>query len=107
MDLVEDCIRLNPSNYSVWFVFSPNFFEYTQIFRQYRRDLLEALKIDMKKELNYIGEVIDEQPKNYQVWHHRRYIVEKLGADAVPEELAFMEVGLKEEPKNYHAWQHR
>lgn len=43
--------------------------------------------------------------KNYQVWHHRKVIVEWL-QDA-SEELKFTENILIEDAKNYHAWQHR
>lgn len=43
--------------------------------------------------------------KNYQVWHHRKVIVEWLQDPS--EELAFTETILCKDAKNYHAWQHR
>lgn len=92
MSLLEDCIRLNPANYTVW---------------QYRRVCLTELKWDLKKEMRYLDEIIQESPKNYQVWHHRRFIVELLGNEAAIDELLFTDDIIREENKNYHAWQHR
>lgn len=34
-------------------------------------------------------------------------MVQKLGKDAVYQELEFTEGALKDDPKNYHAWSHR
>ncbi|CAB3406566.1 unnamed protein product [Caenorhabditis bovis] len=90
--LLEDCIRLNPANYTVW---------------QYRRETLKALNSDLKKEIKYLDTIIEETPKNYQVWHHRRLIVEQIGASMLDYELDFTGDILNDENKNYHAWQHR
>uniref|UniRef100_A0A8R1I0V3 Protein farnesyltransferase/geranylgeranyltransferase type-1 subunit alpha n=1 Tax=Caenorhabditis japonica TaxID=281687 RepID=A0A8R1I0V3_CAEJA len=92
MALLEDCIRLNPANYTVW---------------QYRRVCLKELSWDLKKEMRYLDDIIQESPKNYQVWHHRRFIVEQMGNSAVADELSFSAEIIHEENKNYHAWQHR
>lgn len=46
-----------------------------------------------------------DNPKNYQVWHHRRVIVEWLNDSS--RELALTEEILGMDAKNYHAWQHR
>jgi protein farnesyltransferase/geranylgeranyltransferase type-1 subunit alpha len=61
LELTKDALRLNAANYTVW---------------QYRREILKALNLDLYVELNYIANVIEDNPKNYQVWHHRRVIVE-------------------------------
>lgn len=52
-----------------------------------------------------IGNFIIEEPKNYQVWYHRRVLVEWL-QDAT-QELSFTAEVLQDDPKNFHAWQHR
>lgn len=39
--------------------------------------------------------------------HHRRWVVQKLGKDAVYKELEFTESALEDDAKNYHAWSHR
>lgn len=47
----------------------------------------------------------EENPKNYQIWYHRRAIVEEIGnADR---ELDFCNCVFQADAKNYHAWAHR
>lgn len=50
--------------------------------------------------MNYIAEIIQDNPKNYQVWHHRRVIVEWL--DDPSNELELTESVLEIDAKNYH-----
>merc|ERR1711862_298062 len=88
--LTKDALSLNAATYTVW---------------QYRRVLVKELKVDLKEELRYVTQQINKHPKNYQVWHHRKVIVEWLGDSS--EELDFVASILKQDAKNYHAWQHR
>lgn len=73
--------------------------------KRFRREILKALNKNLYDELNYIYQVIKSNPKNYQVWHHRRVLVEMLN-DA-SQELALTKTILDRDAKNYHAWQHR
>ena len=73
--------------------------------RLYRRNCLKALKLDLNEELDYLDGFSKENPKNYQIWHHRRTIVEWLGKG--DRELAFCESVFEVDAKNYHAWAHR
>lgn len=61
--------------------------------------------VDLKAELAFIGEVIEDNYKNYQVWYHRQAVVELLNDGS--QELEFTAHMLKSDAKNYHAWTHR
>ena len=88
--LTEDLLAVNEGNYTVW---------------QYRRECLRALGCDLTKELDYMDTFAEENPKNYQIWHHRRAVVEMYGSGA--RELDFTAYVFVVDPKNYHAWAHR
>lgn len=78
---------------------------YCTLYSFCRREILKALNKDLKDELKYIYKFIEDNPKNYQVWHHRRVLVEWLQDGS--EELELTEAVLEKDAKNYHAWQHR
>jgi len=90
LELTKTAAGFNPANYTVW---------------QYRREILKALKKDLNQELDFIEKVILKQTKNYQVWHHRRILVEWLQDPS--KEKYLTEKALAKDAKNYHAWQHR
>ncbi|KAI8146244.1 GK24478 [Fennellomyces sp. T-0311] len=90
LELLADIIDMNPAHYTVW---------------QYRQEVLFAIDADLRQELGYIDEVASEQAKNYQIWHHRQVIVDKLGDGS--QELDFINGILDEDSKNYHAWSYR
>ncbi|NWU71219.1 FNTA geranylgeranyltransferase, partial [Pterocles burchelli] len=75
------------------------------LYRHFRRVLLQPLGKDLHEELKYITTIIEDQPKNYQVWHHRRVLVEWLQDSS--QELEFIADILSQDAKNYHEWQHR
>lgn len=88
--LTADCIDLQRSNFSVWF---------------FRRRILRELRHDLKDELDYVDKVIQKEPKNYQVWQHRKTIVEWMRDGSHEKRLT--SAVLAYDNKNYHAWQHR
>eukprot|EP01112_Ceratiomyxa_fruticulosa_P011481 TRINITY_DN3113_c0_g1_i1.p1 TRINITY_DN3113_c0_g1~~TRINITY_DN3113_c0_g1_i1.p1 ORF type:complete len:325 (-),score=72.70 TRINITY_DN3113_c0_g1_i1:223-1197(-) len=98
--LTEDVIAVSSANYTAWY---------------FRRKVLDHLIAhppqipdppSYEKELKFITSLGADNPKNYQLWHHRRTIVEKLNG-SVDEELMFTEEMLDLDGKNYHAWAHR
>lgn len=66
---------------------------------------MKALNKDLHEELDYIYKIINIYPKNYQVWHHRKVLIEWLKDPS--QELSLTEKVLAKDAKNYHAWQHR
>ena len=67
---------------------------------------MKALNKDLNEEMDFIEKIIVyNQPKNYQVWHHRKVIVEWL--QEASKEKYLTETVLAKDAKNYHAWQHR
>lgn len=76
--------------------------------RHYRRLCLYNLEKDLLEELRAIEQFCQDNPKNYQIWYHRRALVEKSGQ--YHSELELTEKTLTEDEtdnKNYHAWSHR
>ncbi|KAJ8917977.1 hypothetical protein NQ315_011430 [Exocentrus adspersus] len=90
LELTRSASRFNPANYTVW---------------QYRREILKGLDKDLHEELDVIQEIILKQSKNYQVWHHRKVLIEWLKDPS--KEKYLTEKVLAKDAKNYHAWQHR
>jgi len=90
LQLTKDILEKNAGNYTVW---------------QYRRECLVALGVDLNTELDYMDSYAVDNPKNYQIWYHRRVVVTKLNDPS--RELPFCDQVLDEDSKNYHAWAHR
>lgn len=72
LSLTAHIISLNSANYTAW---------------DFRRRCLDHLLTPLpsnerilrwQNEISYIDEVARQTPKNYQLWHHRRAIVERI-----------------------------
>lgn len=98
LELTENIIRQNPAHYSAW---------------QYRYETLLALLPTpppsshplLTQEVELMDELAVTFLKTYQVWHHRRLLVQ-LTREPM-KELAFIKKGLKADTKNYHTWSYR
>ncbi|WPH03745.1 Hypothetical protein R9X50_00662800 [Acrodontium crateriforme] len=88
--LTEDLIELNPAHYTVWL---------------YRFQCLVALQSDLQRELAWLNETALVHLKNYQIWHHRNLIVDRLGSSEG--EARFVERMFERDAKNYHVWSYR
>ena len=90
-ELTTLIISFFPTNYCAWVL---------------RRECLDKVKeIDMKEELNWLDSILVATQKNYQIWHHRKLLIEKL--NDVSHEKNMLKKVFSSEPKNFHAWTHR
>lgn len=63
------------------------------------------MKKDPADEIAWLNPVSLRHLKNYQIWHHRQTIINRLGS---PEgESAFIAKMLESDAKNYHVWSYR
>jgi protein farnesyltransferase/geranylgeranyltransferase type-1 subunit alpha len=130
--LTERILEHNPANYTVW---------------HYRRDIIRSLMNDyitnqqqqqqlsdiqqqqqqqqqqskdniIEEEIIFMDKFSTENPKNYQIWYHRRALVEIMitydmynNNDSIKfiinKELDFCELVCDTDNKNYHSWAHR
>ena len=95
--LTQDVIRHNSANYTAWY---------------WRRKCLENMNHDdwSNSEIEFTNGWAIRSPKNYQVWFHRRWLVEHLKdyvVDLEDSELQYLSKVLDCDSKNYNAWAHR
>jgi len=96
LHLTSRVIELNAANYTAW---------------AFRRSCIENLEETEKKnmlreDLEFTLEMALEHPKNYQILHHRQFVVTQLASDFV-KELDLCDKLLEEDAKNYHVWTYR
>lgn len=78
--------------------------------RAFRTRILFALNSDLNDELDFTDGIVEENPKNYQIYHHRQLIVEEMskrGNANFERELDFTERLIDQDQKNYHVWTYR
>jgi protein farnesyltransferase/geranylgeranyltransferase type-1 subunit alpha len=72
----------------------------------HRRVCLDNIKeLDFKEELKWVDSITVDNQKNYQIWHHRKVLIEKLNDPS--HEKPLLDLIFDDEPKNFHAWCHR
>jgi len=67
--------------------------------------MLFANNCDLKKDLEWLGPMSLRFQKNYQIWHHRQQIVDRL--DNCGSDTAFIGKMMEHDAKNYHVWSYR
>jgi len=98
LDLSEEIIlNYNSAHFSVW---------------AWRWEcLLSLAKLDTDEgvtaEVELMRRVATDNPKNYQLWNHRRKFALHRGGDHAGHEMEFSAACLAFDQKNYHAWAHR
>lgn len=100
--LTQHIISINPAHYTVWL---------------YRFSIVQALEIPIPEEIEWLNEVSLNNLKNYQIWHHRRLVMDHFvptiqsspekTAELAKSEQQFLEQILAEDTKNYHVWSYR
>jgi len=78
--------------------------------RAYRARILFAIGADLLEELDFIDGIVEENQKNYQIYHHRQAIVEEMskrGKADFERELEFTQQLIDHDQKNYHVWSYR
>lgn len=88
--LTEHIISMNPAHYTVWL---------------YRAKVLFAINASLRDEIAWLNPTALKHLKNYQIWHHRQTIVDKL--DSPEGETAFISRMFEADAKNYHVWSYR
>jgi protein farnesyltransferase/geranylgeranyltransferase type-1 subunit alpha len=90
LTLTEHIISMNPAHYTVWL---------------YRAKVLSETGANLREEIEWLNPTALQHLKNYQIWHHRQTIIDKLGsADG---EADFISSMLEQDSKNYHVWSYR
>lgn len=90
LQLSAVCLRLNPANYTIWYyrriilneLYWKNMIEKT---KQQKQQQLDDNEYDYDNDLQFFHNEMTlssmlggENPKNYQIWYHRRALLEKL-----------------------------
>jgi len=96
--LTEDLIDMNPAHYTVWLYRAECLFAVGGATEQERQKSL-------RQELEWLNDTALDHQKNYQIWHHRMLVVDKLGS--VEGEQEFVEQMFDKDAKNYHVWSYR
>jgi len=161
LELTAVCLRYNPANYTTWWyrrqclsVLSSNSLQQTSVndadndnsktvdidLNQKRGDIRGCVYYDPKRvqdDLKLASQLGGSNPKNYQIWYHRRSILEHAFSSVlkltlkssvasaslsstgdedeeclritklVEMEMEYVADVLAEDSKNYHAWSHR
>ena len=129
--LTSLCLHHNSANYTVWHVRRTCFLAQllpTTHETETTDEALERAKTMYRQELEYTASLGGSNPKNYQIWYHRRSLLESLLSmkdepkqnslgggllaawlqeELAREEFAYMDSVVRADGKNYHAWSHR
>jgi protein farnesyltransferase/geranylgeranyltransferase type-1 subunit alpha len=70
----------------------------------YRQQIISALGYSPKAELDFITELLHSDPKAYQPWCHRTWIVSR--CDEPPDETYLFDLIVPVDLTNFHAWEY-
>jgi len=90
LGLTDDIIHMNPAHYTVWL---------------YRARVVFNINRDLREEIDWLNPTALQHLKNYQIWHHRQTIIDRL--DSAEGEQDFIAQMFALDAKNYHVWSYR
>lgn len=64
-----------------------------------------ALGKDLAEEKNFLNDMATRHQKNYQIWHHRQLVMDRIGDSTG--ETEFTATMFEKDSKNYHVWSYR
>ena len=67
--------------------------------------MLFDINASLRDEIAWLNPTALQHLKNYQIWHHRQTVVDKL--DSPEGETAFISRMFEADAKNYHVWSYR
>lgn len=101
MDASAKLLKVVPEIYTLW---------------NFRREALEAVfspgnggdeaRRASEAELALTFACLQENPKSYSAWHHRKWVVRK-GLTDLGQELKLISKALDDDSRNFHAWNYR
>jgi protein farnesyltransferase/geranylgeranyltransferase type-1 subunit alpha len=130
LQLTTQCLQLNPANYTVWHFRRRCLYALTSSSSPLNHEdgkeeeVISCLEDDtLERDFQLAARLGGGNPKNYQIWYHRRALLEPFfmiantGAegtanhtnvtDKIANELSYVTAVLQKDGKNYHAWSHR
>lgn len=90
LKITKHITEMNPAHYTVWL---------------YRAKVVFALNADIRSEIKFLNDKALRHEKNYQIWHHRQMMMDKLGDPTG--ETEFISQMFEKDSKNYHVWSYR
>lgn len=101
--LTADVISMNPAHYTVWLYRAKTLFHLSSEAEAHEGSPPQPQLL--RDEISYLNDIALTHLKNYQIWHHRQLIVDRLG-DPTGEAAFCMEM-FERDAKNYHVWSYR
>ena len=90
-NLTTILLERNATNYTAWHL---------------RRKCLDMCKeLSLQEEIEWLDSIMVANQKNYQIWYHRKILIEKMNDPS--REINILNKVFGEDSKNFHAWCHR